>query len=96
MELKRNLNYLIIIDMQNDFVKNPPFATKEAQGIIPYIKKLISSNKFDRYIFTRDTHSINQETIETLNLPRHCIYESSGWAIVDELFTWEKFIYNNK
>ena len=79
------MNYLIIIDMQNDFVKNPPFATAEARSIIPHIQSLIENCGMTSIIFTRDTHTINQISIETSQLPQHCIKETPGWCIIDEL-----------
>ena len=79
---------LIVIDMQNDFVTGS-LGTKEAQAIVPNVKKKIQEyvNRGDQIIFTRDTHYSNYlETQEGKMLPvEHCIYDTEGWEIVDEL-----------
>lgn len=79
---------LIVIDMQNDFVSGP-LGTKEAQAIVPNVKKKIEEYKArgDEIIFTRDTHLDNYlETNEGKHLPvKHCIAGTYGWNIVDDL-----------
>lgn len=89
---------LIVIDMQNDFVTGS-LGTKEAQAIIPNVKKKIQEyvNRGDQIIFTRDTHYSNYlETQEGKMLPvEHCIYDTEGWEIVDELEVMN-CIYVNK
>lgn len=81
--------FLIVVDMQNDFVTGS-LGSPGAQAIIPNIEKKIM-NYFrdgeDEVIFTRDTHSENYlTTMEGKNLPvKHCIYGSDGWQIVPEL-----------
>ena len=72
------MKYLIVIDMQNDFIDGA-LANKDAQKIIPKIKNYISN--WDGYlIFTRDTHySDYLDTMEGKNLPvPHCIKGSNG------------------
>lgn len=89
---------LIVIDMQNDFVTGS-LGTKEAQTIVPNVKKKIQEyvNRGDQIIFTRDTHYSNYlETQEGKMLPvEHCIYDTEGWEIVDELEVMN-CIYVNK
>lgn len=79
---------LIVIDMQNDFVTGS-LGTKEAQAIVPNVKKKIQeyTDCGDQIIFTRDTHDTDYlETQEGKMLPvEHCIYPSKGWEIVDGL-----------
>ena len=81
---------LIVIDMQNDFIDGA-LGTKEAQAIVPNVKKKIEEYKArgDEIIFTRDTHFSNYlETNEGKHLPvEHCIEGTHGWQIRDELFT---------
>lgn len=79
---------LIVVDMQNDFVTGS-LGTKEAQAIVPRVKKKIKEY-YDRdykIIFTKDTHSeYYLQTQEGINLPvEHCIYGTEGWKIVDGL-----------
>ena len=89
---------LIVIDMQNDFV-TVSLGTKEAQAIVPNVKKKIQEyvNRGDQIIFTRDIHYSNYlETQKGKMLPvKHCIYATEGWEIVDELEVMN-CIYVNK
>lgn len=76
---------LVVVDMQNDFIDGA-LGTKEAVAIVPNVKKKIE--EFDgTVIFTRDTHGENyMDTQEGKNLPvPHCIKESEGWQIREEL-----------
>ena len=48
-------NFLIVIDMQNDFI-NGSLGTPEAEAIVPKVVEKVRS--FDgTVIFTRDTHT---------------------------------------
>lgn len=79
------MNYLIVVDMQVDFV-NGALGTAEAVGIVPAVEKRI--REFDgKVIFTRDTHQENYlSTQEGRNLPvPHCIRDTFGWQIIPEL-----------
>lgn len=79
---------LIVIDMQNDFIDGA-LGTKEAQAIVPNVKKKIEEYKArgDKIIFTRDTHKANYlETNEGKHLPvEHCIDGTKGWIIADDV-----------
>jgi nicotinamidase-related amidase len=81
---------LIVIDCQNDFIDGV-LGTKEAQAIIPNVKKKIEEYKSrgDKVIFTRDTHHENYlKTNEGKRLPiPHCIKDTYGWQISSELDT---------
>lgn len=79
------MNFLIVVDMQNDFIDGA-LGTKEAVAILPKVKEKIES--FDgRVIFTRDTHEADYlSTQEGANLPvEHCIKGTHGWQINAEL-----------
>ena len=78
-------NVLIVIDMQNDFVKNEPFGNEAAQAIIPEIQKMIESKFYDDVFFTRDCHYTWQKSIEMKDYPPHCLTNTEGWEIIDEL-----------
>ncbi len=76
---------LIVVDMQNDFIDGA-LGTKEAQSIVPNVKRKIE--EFDgAVLFTRDTHqSCYLNTQEGQNLPvEHCIEGTEGWQIRPEL-----------
>lgn len=78
-------DYLIVVDMQNDFIDGA-LGTAEAQAIVGNVAERIKN--FDgRVIFTRDSHSENyMETQEGSNLPvPHCIKGTTGWEIRAEL-----------
>lgn len=79
---------LIVVDMQNDFVTGS-LGTKEAQAIVPKVKKKIKEyyDCGDKIFFTKDTHGyFYLDTQEGKNLPvEHCIYGTDGWKIVDGL-----------
>lgn len=78
-------DYLIIVDMQNDFIDGS-LGTKEAQAIVPAVVNKIQNHK-GPIIFTYDTHESNYlETQEGKNLPlEHCILGTNGWALPEEL-----------
>ena len=79
---------LIVVDMQNDFI-NGSLGTKEAQAIVPNVKRKIEEYKArgDEVIFTRDTHFASYlKTNEGKHLPvEHCIKGTFGWQIADGL-----------
>ena len=79
---------LIVVDMQNDFISGS-LGTKEAQAIVPNVKKKIAeySLRGDEIIFTRDTHEENYlQTNEGKHLPvKHCVFGTDGWRVVDGL-----------
>jgi len=79
---------LVVIDMQNDFIDGA-LGTAEAQAIVPALKARIEKARADgdTIIFTRDTHTGSYlETQEGQNLPvPHCIKDSQGWQIREEL-----------
>lgn len=80
---------LIVIDMQNDFIDGA-LGTKEAQAIVPNVKKKIEEYEArgDDIVFTRDTHQSDYlDTNEGKHLPvKHCIEGTHGWHIADELY----------
>lgn len=79
---------LIVIDMQNDFIDGS-LGTKEAQAIVPNVKKKIEEYEArgDAIVFTRDTHQSDYlNTNEGKHLPvEHCIEGTYGWEISNEL-----------
>lgn len=79
---------LIVVDMQNDFIDGV-LGTKEAQAIVPNVKKKIDKYyaRGDEIIFTRDTHQSNYlKTNEGKHLTvGHCIEGTKGWQIVEGL-----------
>lgn len=79
------MKYLIVVDMQVDFITGN-LGSKAAEDIVASVVKKV--NNFDgKIIFTRDTHYDNYlDTQEGRLLPvKHCIKDTAGWQICDEL-----------
>ena len=77
--------YLIVIDMQNDFIDGA-LGTKEAQAILPAVIDKVKNFR-GPVMFTRDTHEEDYlETQEGKYLPvPHCIQGTEGWEIRPEI-----------
>jgi nicotinamidase-related amidase len=77
---------LIIIDMQNDFIKEGgSLVVPSAEETISNIKHLIDSfRKVNSHvIYTQDTHFEGDK--EWQIWPEHCKKDSWGWKIIDEI-----------
>ena len=89
-------NIVIVVDMQNDFITGS-LKNAYANDIIPKIKERIEQAKSegDYVFFTQDTHYHNYlHTQEGKFLPiEHCIKNTWGWEIVDELKPYAEYIY---
>lgn len=82
------MNYLIVVDMQNDFVSGA-LGTKEAEGIVPRVADRLAEalDRGEEVLFTRDTHEedyLNTQEGRKLPVP-HCIRGTAGWEIVPQL-----------
>ncbi|MEY8426820.1 isochorismatase family cysteine hydrolase [Lachnospiraceae bacterium 46-15] len=77
--------YLIVIDMQNDFVTGS-LGTKEAQYIVPGVVRKVRDFQ-GKVIFTQDTHGEDYLSAqEGKFLPvKHCLIGSEGWQLIDDL-----------
>jgi nicotinamidase-related amidase len=79
------MKYLIVVDMQNDFVSGC-LGSDAARAIVNRVEEEVKS--FDgKVIFTMDTHSENYlDTQEGKKLPViHCVENTDGWKIIPEL-----------
>jgi nicotinamidase-related amidase len=77
---------LIVVDMQNDFVKEGgSLLVPDAEGTIPRIKNLLDLARGSgmKVVFTQDTHTEGDPEWEIW--PEHVREGSWGWEIVDEL-----------
>ena len=79
------MKFLIIVDMQVDFITGS-LGSKLAEAIVPNVVEKVK-NYDGTVIFTRDTHlSDYLSTQEGSKLPvEHCIKDTAGWEICDEL-----------
>ena len=77
--------YLIVVDMQNDFIDGA-LGTPEAQAIVENVVRKVQEFP-GRVIFTLDTHQPDYlQTQEGKNLPvEHCIEGTHGWQLADAL-----------
>ena len=88
------MKFLIVVDMQNDFISGS-LGSDMAQTIVPAV--LRKTRGFGGIvIFTRDTHGEDYAlTQEGRKLPvAHCVKDSKGWQICDELLPYAKRVVN--
>lgn len=90
------MKYLIVVDMQNDFITGS-LGTKEAEAILPKVVEKVK-NFEGTVLYTRDTHRADYlSTQEGKNLPvEHCIEGTWGWELAGELeqLSHSKKIFN--
>lgn len=81
------MKYLIVVDMQNDFITGS-LGTKEAEAILPKVIEKVK-NFSGTVIYTKDTHQTDYMTTqEGKNLPvEHCMEGTWGWDLAGELET---------
>ena len=82
--------YLIVVDMQKDFVDGA-LGTPEAVQIVPAVLQKIKGFP-GKVIFTKDTHTPDyMSTQEGKYLPvPHCIRGTDGWELTDALAAIQK------
>lgn len=84
------MKYLIVVDMQVDFITGSlgsDLATAIVGNVVEKVKRFDGT-----VIFTRDTHFedyMNTQEGKKLPVP-HCIKDSDGWQICDELKPYAK------
>ena len=90
------MRYLIVVDMQVDFITGS-LGSKDAKAIVPAVVNKVE-NFAGRVIFTRDTHFDNYlQTQEGTKLPVvHCIKDTAGWQICDELKPYVKTVVDKE
>ena len=79
------MKYLIVVDVQNDFVDGV-LGTAEARAMLPALLEKVRN--FDgTVLLTKDTHTDDYlHTQEGKNLPvPHCIVNTEGWQIRKEI-----------
>ncbi|MBE6767330.1 MAG: cysteine hydrolase [Ruminococcaceae bacterium] len=82
------MKFLIVVDMQEDFVRGA-LGSAAAEAIVPRVVEKVKA--FDgTVLFTRDTHGEDyRQTQEGRKLPVvHCVKDTAGWQIVSELLPY--------
>lgn len=86
VELHAEKTALIVVDMQNDFVKpGGTLVTPAAKDTIPNILKLLDKARSAgaKVVYTQDTTFENDPEFDIW--PAHCLEGTWGWEIVEEL-----------
>ena len=75
------MKYLIVVDMQVDFITGS-LGSEAAEAIVPRVVEKVK-NFEGKILFTRDTHFANyRQTQEGIKLPiTHCVKDTAGWQI---------------
>lgn len=87
----KKLNYLIVVDMQNDFLTGPlgnDHCRRTIEPVCGLIRNYLKKKADTSGIFlTRDTHGKDyMKTLEGKKLPvKHCMCNSEGWLLADEI-----------
>ena len=91
VQLPADETALIIVDMQNDFVKpGGNLVVSAASETVPRIHKLLKSARKSnvRIAFTQDTQVDGDPEFDVW--PVHCLKDTWGWQIIEELQPQEK------
>jgi nicotinamidase-related amidase len=86
VELPAGETALVVVDMQNDFVKEEgTLRVPAAQETVAPIQKLLRAAREAgvRIAFTQDTQVEGDPEFEIW--PKHCLLNTWGWKIIDEL-----------
>ena len=86
LELPADETAVVVVDMQNDFVKPGGTLVVEAAGeTIVAIQRLLDRARADgiHVVYTQDTHFEGDK--EWAIWPEHCRQGTWGWRIIDEL-----------
>lgn len=82
------MRILVVVDMQNDFIDGP-LGTPQAQAVVGDVVRKINEFKGNMICLTKDTHT--EEYLKTQEgglLPvKHCIWDTEGWRVRDEIAT---------
>ena len=86
LSLPASKTALIIVDMQNDFIRpEGSLKVESAESTIPNIQRLLkcARKKAVRITYTQDTQVEGDPEFEIW--PQHCVIHTWGWRIIDEL-----------
>jgi nicotinamidase-related amidase len=86
VDLESDKTALIIVDMQNDFVKpDGSLVVPAAAETVPDMRSLLSRARAAqvKIVYTQDTSFAGDREFEIW--PEHCLIGTPGWQIIDEL-----------
>ena len=86
MELPRGATAVVVVDMQNDFVRpDGALYVEAAQATVQPIGRLLKRARAHGVpiVYTQDTHTEDDREFEIW--PRHCVEGTTGWEIVSDL-----------
>lgn len=86
VQLPADKTAVIVMDMQNDFVKpEGSLVVPAAAETVPHIQQLLRAarERGARIVHTQDTHL--EGSLELEIWPEHCLSGTWGWEIIDEL-----------
>ena len=86
LHLPADKSAIIVVDMQNDFVKEDGnLVVPAARETVPQIQKLLlmARNNNIQVVYTQDTQMENDPEFDIW--PQHCLQGTWGWEIIDEL-----------
>ena len=86
IELPADKTALVIVDMQNDFVKaEGSLEVPTSRETIPHIQSLLERARQHKVIVTYTQDTALEEDPEFDIWPAHCVRGTWGWQIIDEL-----------
>lgn len=86
VELPADKTAVVVVDMQNDFVKSEGnLMVPAASETLPYIQQLLAMARLHRVkiAYTQDTAVEDDPEFDIW--PQHCVQGTWGWEIIDEL-----------
>jgi len=86
VELPVKDSAVLVVDMQNDFVKpDGKLVVPAASGTVPHIQQVLDAARLQgvRIAYTQDTQVEDDPEFDIW--PEHCLKGTWGWQIIDEL-----------
>jgi len=90
------MKILLVVDVQKDFIDGTlgsEAAQKTLLAIQKYVEDFRSSTQLSKLVmFTQDYHTVTDNTIEMQQIPKHCIENTNGSAIMVPVAACESII----
>jgi nicotinamidase/pyrazinamidase len=103
MQIRPNIDLLLVIDVQNDFCPGGALAVGDGDAVVPVVNRL--SERFDHVVLTQDWHPLGHSSFATTHpgcapfqtvtmpygeqtlWPDHCVQGTSGAGFHPQLST---------